>query len=53
VIEAFPGEQSGDGSEFWAPCDSAGPPIGGYGVRLRADTALHTHCRTQVNKNRT
>jgi len=22
------------GLEFWAPSDSVGPPIGGYGVRL-------------------
>jgi len=34
-IEAFSGWRSGDGTEFWAPCDSVGsPPIGGYGVRL-------------------
>jgi len=33
-IEAFFGRLSGDGTEFWAPCDSVAPPIGGYGVRL-------------------
>jgi len=34
MIEAFPGGLSGDGDEFWAPCDRVGPPIGGYSVRL-------------------
>jgi len=35
-IEAFSGglSVSGDGTEFWAPCDSVAPPIGGYRVRL-------------------
>jgi len=29
AIEAFSGVLSGDGSEFWALCDSVGPQIGG------------------------
>jgi len=33
-IEASSGGLSGDGTEFWTPCDSVDPPIGGYGVRL-------------------
>jgi len=33
-IEAFSGAQNSDGTEFWAPCDSVGLPIRGYGMRL-------------------
>jgi len=32
--EAFSGGLIGDGTEFWALCDSLTPPIGVYGVRL-------------------
>jgi len=32
-IEVFSGVLSGDGTEFWAPCDNVGPSLG-YGVRL-------------------
>jgi len=28
-IEAVSGGLSGDGTEFWAPCDSEPPPVGG------------------------
>jgi len=33
-IEAFSGGLSGDGTEFWPPCDSVGLPNWGYGLRL-------------------
>jgi len=36
--EAFSGGLSGDGTEFWAPCCSVGPP--NLGVWSAADTAL-------------
>jgi len=28
-IETFSGGLSGDGTEFWAPCGSVGPQLGG------------------------
>jgi len=33
-IEAFFRGLSGDGTEFWAPCDGVSPPIWVYGVQL-------------------
>jgi len=33
-IEAFSGGLSGDGTEFWAPCECVGHLNWGYGVRL-------------------
>jgi len=39
-FEAFSWGLSGDGTEFWAPCDSLGPPQ--LGVWSAADTALST-----------
>jgi len=39
-IEAFFRGLSGDGTEFWAPCDGVSPP--NLGVWSAADTALST-----------
>jgi len=39
-MEAFSGVLSGDGTEFWGPCDSVGLPQ--LGVWSAADTALNT-----------
>jgi len=48
-IEAFSGGLSGDGTKFWAPCDSVPPRK--WGICSAADTALFaTHWKAEAKK---